>query len=100
MAVHDRGRGVGLLAGQLTGLLVESMVQPAQRAVALPAHEARGFNLEDSQITRTDRLDRLVLVLSLALYWAVSTGMWDAVANRTPAEKRLRGRNAGTLPAA
>src|SRR4051794_30778877 len=47
----------------------------------------RGFNLEDSQITRTDRLDRLVLVLSLALHWAVSTGMWDAVANRTPAEK-------------
>src|SRR3954464_15191778 len=62
--------------------------------------KTRGFNLEDSQITRTDRLDRLVLVLSLALHWAVSTGMWDAVANRTPAEKRLRGRNAGTLPAA
>src|SRR3954469_23480499 len=62
--------------------------------------KTRGVNLEDSQITRTDRLDRLVLVLSLALYWAVSTGMWDAVANRTPAEKRLRGRNAGTLPAA
>src|SRR4030095_3156320 len=34
--------------------------------------KTRGFNLEDSQITRTDRLDRLVLVLSLALYWAVS----------------------------
>src|SRR3954466_9927065 len=62
--------------------------------------KTRGFNLEDSQIARTDRLDRLVLVLSLALYWAVSTGMWDAVANRTPAEKRLRARNAETLPAA
>jgi hypothetical protein len=62
--------------------------------------KTRGFNLEDSQITRTDRLDRLVLVLSLALYWAVSTGRWDAVANRTPAEKRLRARNAETLPAA
>ncbi len=60
--------------------------------------KTRGFNLEDSQITRTDRLDRLVL--SLALYWAVSTGMWDAVANRTPAEKRPWGRNAETLPAA
>src|SRR5881398_2063584 len=49
--------------------------------------KTRGFNLEDTQIARTDRLDRLVLVLvlSLALYWAVSTGMWDAVANRTPA---------------
>ena len=62
--------------------------------------KTRGFNLEDSQITRTDRLDRLVLVLALALHWAVSTGMWDAVANRTPAEKRLRGGIARMLPAA
>ncbi len=50
-----------------------------------------GFNMEDSQIERTDRLDRLVMVLSLALYWAVSTGMWDAKQHKTPAEKR-RGR--------
>jgi hypothetical protein len=62
--------------------------------------KTRGFNLEDSQIARTDRLDRLVLVLALALHWAVSTGMWDAVANRTPAEKRLRGRSARMLHAA
>src|SRR3954447_5758596 len=62
--------------------------------------KTRGFNLEDSQITRTDRLDRLVLVLALALHWAVSTGMWDAVENRTPVEKRLRVRNAGMSRAA
>src|SRR5215210_3031145 len=62
--------------------------------------KTRGFNLEASQIERTDRLDRLVRVLALALYWAVSTGMWDAVANRTPAEKRPRERSAGMLPAA
>ncbi len=51
-------------------------------------YKTRGFNLEDSQIERADRLDRLVLVLSLALYWAVSAGMWDAMENKTPAEKR------------
>jgi len=62
--------------------------------------KTRGFNLEDSQIARTDRRDRLVLVLALALHWAVSTGMWDAVANRTPAEKRLRARIARMLHAA
>src|SRR5215203_4511700 len=49
--------------------------------------KTRGFNLEASQIERTDRLDRLVLVLALALYWAVSTGLWDAIENRTPVEK-------------
>jgi hypothetical protein len=56
-------------------------------------YKTRGFNLEDSQIERTDRLDRLVLVLSLALYWAVSTGMWDAMENKTPAEKKRRRRS-------
>ena len=59
-------------------------------------YKTRGFNLEDSQIERTDRLDRLVMVLSLALYWAVSTGMWDAMQNKTPAEKKTRPRNAKT----
>lgn len=59
-------------------------------------YKTRGFNLEESQIERTDRLDRLVLVLSLALYWAVSTGMWDAMTNKTPAEKKTRRRNAKT----
>src|SRR3954451_2784068 len=50
--------------------------------------KTRGFNLEASQIERTDRL---VLVLALALYWAVSTGMWDAVENRAPVEKSCSG---------
>jgi hypothetical protein len=63
-------------------------------------YKTRGFNLEDSQIQRTDRLDRLVLVLSLALYWAVSTGMWDAMENKTPAEKNNPPTNPGTSLAA
>lgn len=63
-------------------------------------YKTRGFNLEDSQIQRTDRLDRLVLVLGLALYWAVSTGMWDAMENQTPAEKKQRQRNVKTWRAA
>jgi hypothetical protein len=39
-------------------------------------------------------------VLSLALYWAVSTGMWDRVENKTPAEKNIRKASAGTSRAA
>src|SRR3954447_9249613 len=39
LAVHDRRRGAGLLAGQLAGLLVESMMQTPQRAVTLPTYE-------------------------------------------------------------
>src|SRR3954462_8902197 len=62
--------------------------------------KTRGFNLEASHIERTDRLDRLVLVLALALYWAVSTGMWDALENRTPVEKKPRRCNARMSPVA
>ena len=49
--------------------------------------KTRGFGIEDSHIQRIDRLDRLVLVMALALYWAVSTGMWDTANKATPDEK-------------
>ena len=50
--------------------------------------KSRGFGLEDSQLQRTDRMDRLILVMTLALYWAVSTGMWAAQNAALPAEKK------------
>lgn len=50
--------------------------------------KTRGFNLEGSQLRRADRIERLILVIALALYWAVSTGMWDAVNNPSAAEKK------------
>lgn len=50
--------------------------------------KSRGFGLEDSQLQRTDRMDRLILVMTLALYWAVSTGMWAAEHAALPAEKK------------
>src|SRR5215210_9509165 len=49
--------------------------------------KSRGFGLEDSQIRLPGRLDRLILVMALALFWAVSTGMWDAAHRPTGAEK-------------
>jgi Transposase DDE domain len=48
----------------------------------------RGFGLEDSHLQRPERLDRLVLVMALALLRAASTGMWDAVHRATPDEKK------------
>jgi hypothetical protein len=40
--------------------------------------KTRGFGIEHSHIRIPRRLDHLILVMALALYWAVSTGMWDA----------------------
>ncbi|RJF84578.1 hypothetical protein D3877_08690 [Azospirillum cavernae] len=50
--------------------------------------KSRGFGVEDTQIQRPDRLARLLLVMTLALYTAVSTGQWDTETNPTPAEKK------------
>ncbi len=38
--------------------------------------KSRGFGLMQSQIQKPDRLERLILIMSLALYWAVSCGMF------------------------
>jgi hypothetical protein len=51
--------------------------------------KSRGFGVENSQIQYPDRLSRLLLVMALALYVAVSTGQWDAKTNPLPAEKNL-----------
>ena len=51
--------------------------------------KSRGFGVENTQIQHPDRLARLLLVMALALYSAVSTGLWDEAHHPTPAEKKL-----------
>ena len=49
--------------------------------------KSRGFQLEDTQLQAPDRLDRLILIMTLAMYWCVSVGRHDACYNPTPLEK-------------
>ena len=51
--------------------------------------KSRGFGVENTQIQYPDRLARLLLVMALALYSAVSTGLWDEAHHATPAEKKF-----------
>ena len=51
--------------------------------------KSRGFGVENTQIQYPDRLARLLLVMALALYSAVSTGQWDEAHHATPAEKKF-----------
>lgn len=60
--------------------------------------KSRGFGLEDSQLRLALRLDHLILVMALALYWAVSTGMADAASRPTRAEKKPRTSGPATIP--
>src|SRR3954468_4658891 len=62
--------------------------------------KSRGFGIEDTQLRYADRLDRLILVMALALYVAVSTGQWDAVHWPTPSEKKVPRTNRRRSPEA
>jgi hypothetical protein len=50
--------------------------------------KSRGFGVEDTHIHYPERLGRRLLVMALALHWAVSTGLWDACHHPTPREKK------------
>jgi hypothetical protein len=62
--------------------------------------KSRGFGLEDSQLQHPERLARLILVMALALHWAVSTGMWETAHQPLPAEKKPRDDSRKRWPAA
>ena len=51
--------------------------------------KSRGFGIEHTPLRYPDRLARLLLVMALALYSAVSTGSWDEAQHPTYAEKKF-----------
>ena len=50
--------------------------------------KSRGFGLMQSHIQRPERLERLILIMSIALYWAVSCG---AFSEQQAADSGLKG---------
>lgn len=50
----------------------------------------RGFDLEGAQLWHADRLERLVLIMALAIHWGVRVGQDDALNRPTPLEKNTR----------
>src|SRR5512143_1542082 len=59
--------------------------------------KSRGFQLEDTQRRAPERLDRLILIMTLAMYWCVRVGRHDALYNPTPVEKKPRPRRILTI---
>ena len=53
--------------------------------------KSRGFSITKTHLRHTDRIERLILVLTIALYWVVSTGM-------QPSKKRLIRKNKPIAP--
>lgn len=50
--------------------------------------KSRGFGLENTQLRYSERLNRLILVISLALYFEVATGLWEEENKALPMEKK------------
>lgn len=50
--------------------------------------KTRGFGITQSHIKKPDRLERLILVLAIAMYWAVSTGANEEHHDAQRREKR------------
>jgi len=50
--------------------------------------KSRGFGITKTQLQHEDRIERLILVLTLALYWAASTGMQPKPTRQTQKKKR------------
>lgn len=50
--------------------------------------KSRGFGITKTQLQYPDRIERLILVLTIALYWAASTGMQPKPTRHTQKKKR------------
>lgn len=50
--------------------------------------KSRGFNLEDTHLEASDRLERLILLMVLAMHWYVKIGREEAINHPTPIEKK------------
>ena len=59
--------------------------------------KSRGFQLEDTQLRAPDRLDRLVCIMALAMYWCVIVGQEEAHDHPTPLEKKFKRRPIRTI---
>lgn len=50
--------------------------------------KTRGFQITKTQLKHADRIERLILVLAIAYFWAVSTGMLDEKEPQQPSKKK------------
>lgn len=52
--------------------------------------KSRGFHLAATQLRASDRLDRLLLIMALALHWCVRVGQEETRDHPTPLEKKAQ----------
>jgi len=61
-------------------------------------YKSRGFGIRKTHLKHPDRLERLILVMSIALYWAVSSGMYEETISENKVKKNVTGLHSHSLP--
>ena len=89
------GGNPGDSQGQSYGLPRQSFT----RQPTFSDFKSRGFDLEASQLEHADRLERLILIMALAMHWCVRVGRDDALDRPTPLEKKLSRKPTPTIGA-
>lgn len=51
--------------------------------------KSRGFSITKTHLQHEDRIERLILVLTVALFWAISTGMQPKSTGAISSKKTL-----------
>ena len=52
--------------------------------------KSRGFELAESHLEQAKRLDKMLLIMALALHWCVRVGWKDQLERPTPLEKKVQ----------
>ncbi|MBK8538305.1 MAG: hypothetical protein IPL59_26405 [Candidatus Competibacteraceae bacterium] len=65
--------------------------------MSLSDFKSRGFDLEATPLRAPDRLDRLLLIMALAMHGCVRAGQEDARDHPTPLEKTPTTDRSGSL---
>jgi hypothetical protein len=61
--------------------------------------KSRGVQLEGTPLRAADRLDRLLVIMALAMYWCARVGQEEARDHPTPLEKKLKSKRTPTIGA-
>lgn len=84
-----------VIAPCFTNNLIDDYAQRWGIETLFGIFKSRGFNLEDTHLTDSERLSRLFALLTIALCWAYRTGQW--LSEQKPIKIKKHGRKAQSL---
>lgn len=88
LMVHGHGfkkgvSGLGLDDGEMRVVVTDNLIEPFliyekhwEIVCLFACIKSKGFNFENTHITKLDRIEKLLALLTIAFCWAYKTGEW------------------------